>query len=78
MASKDVEPDVTWTVIGVNPQVDISGGGNPVRGNQITYQTGLGHRGTVFVADTVPAPDGVKAIVHDAAVRTDAIATLAS
>lgn len=76
MASQDVTPVTTWSVIGVNPSVDVSGGGAPVKGNSITYQTGLGHRGTVFVPDTAPVPDGVKAIVAAAASRTDSLATM--
>lgn len=76
MANNDVAPQVSWSVIGVNPSVDVSGGGTPVKGNNITYQTGLGHRGNVFVPDTTPVPDGVKDIIRAAATRTDALATL--
>lgn len=76
MAGNDVAPTTTWEVIGVNPTVDISSGGVPVKGNQVTYVTGLGHRGNTFVADTVPVPDGVKAVIRAAATRTDALATL--
>lgn len=76
MATNDVAQTVTWTVIGVNPTVDVSGGGTPVKGSTVTYQTGLGHRGNVFVAETVPVPDGVKDIIRAAATRTDTLATL--
>jgi len=74
--SKDVAQTTTWNVVGVNPAVDVSAGGAPVKGNNITYQTGLGHRGNVFVPDTAPVPEGVKAIVRAAATRTDMLATL--
>lgn len=66
-----------WTVIGINPTVDVSTGGLPVKGNQVTYVTVLGHRGTVFVADNVPVPDGARDIIAGAAARTDGLATLA-
>jgi len=78
MPAQDVTPNSTWKVVGVNPSVDVSSGGQPVKGNQITFQTGLGHRGTVFVPDTTPVPDGVKAVVAVAASRVDAIATMTS
>jgi hypothetical protein len=76
MPNGDVAQPVSWKVIGVNPSVDITGGGNPVTGNTITYQTGLGHRGSVFVPNNASVPDGVKAIVREAATRTDALATM--
>lgn len=76
MATQDVSTTTTWKVVGVNPTVDVSGGGTPVKGAQITFQTGLGHRGTVFVPETTPVPDGVKEAVATAAARVDTIATL--
>lgn len=75
MANGDVAQPVSWDTIGVNPTMDISGG-NPVKGNQVTYITGRGHRGTVFVPDTAQIPEGAKAIIREAATRTDMLATL--
>lgn len=73
--NKDVTPPSTWKVIGVNPSVDIAGG-TPVKGNTITFLTGLGHRGQVFAPESTPVPDGVAAIVREAAYRLDTIGTL--
>lgn len=76
MANDDVAQPVSWTVIGVNPTVDVTGGGQPQKGNTITYRTGLGHTGSVFMPDNTPVPEGAKAIIRAAATRTDMLATL--
>jgi hypothetical protein len=76
MAAADMNTTPQWKVLGVNPNVDVATGGLPVRGNTVTYVTALGHRGTVFVPDNTPVPDGARDIVAAAAARTDAIATL--
>jgi len=73
--AKDVAPATTWNVIGVRPDVDISGG-QPVKGSTITFTTGQGHRGSVFAPDATPVPDGVAALIRAAATRLDVMGSL--
>ena len=76
MAGQDVAQVPQWTVIGINPTIDVTTGNQPVKGNNVTFTTALGHRGTVFVADNVPVPAGAKTIIAAAASRADGLATL--
>lgn len=63
MASNQPVQTVTWSVVGINPQVDVTGGGIPVKGNMVTFVTASGHRGNVFVPDSVPNHDAARDII---------------
>lgn len=69
---------VTWQVTGSTERTVIAADGTPVNGIQVSYQTGAGGQGTVFVAKNIATPDTVRAMVQAAAAQTDAINSLTS
>ena len=68
---------LTWQVTGDVPdQVTFDGAGNPVTGHRISFLTGDGNRGSVFVDDDHYTPDAVRAVIHAQAERVDSINNL--
>lgn len=69
----------TWQVTGDTPEVyDTTSAGNPVVGHQITFLTGAGNRGSVFVPNDHYNVRSVKNLVHAQAVIADEVAALVS
>lgn len=70
---------VTWQVTGDTPdQYDFTAAGNPVLGHQITFLTGEGNRGSVFIPQDHYNAGYVRAQVHAEASRADEINALTS
>jgi len=76
MAGSDLAQQGKWQVVGVNPSVDVATGGIPVKGNIVTFVTALGHRGQVFVPDSVPNLDAARDIVAKQVAHVDGLGTL--
>lgn len=69
----------TWHVTGDLPdQYDFNSGGTPVLGHQVSFITGAGNRGSVFVPNDHYNPQAVKTLVHGHAVTVDTVASLTS
>lgn len=69
----------TWAVTGDTPdQYDFDSGGSPVIGHRVSFLTGAGHRGSVFVPNDHYNASAVKALVHSQAVIADSVASLTS
>lgn len=67
----------TWTVTGDTPdQFEYAGGRDPVPGHYITFSTGEGNRGSVFVPDDHYNTASVRKIVAAKARVVDEIAIL--
>lgn len=67
----------TWHVTGDTPdQYNFDNAGSPVLGHQITFITGEGNRGSVFVPNDHYNPAAVKALVNGQATTADAVASL--
>lgn len=65
---------VSWQVTGDTPdQYDLDGAGNPVIGHKITFLTGEGNPGSVFVSENHYNPAYVRTVVHAQAVKVDEI-----
>jgi hypothetical protein len=69
----------TWRVTADVPdQYSFDGGGSPVLGHQVSFITGEGNRGTVFVPNDHYNPAAVKVLVNGHAVTVDSVAGLTS
>ncbi len=69
----------TWQVTGDVPdQYDFNAGGTPVVGHQISFLTGAGNRGSVFVPNDHYHPDKIRPLIHAQATIADSVATLTS
>lgn len=67
----------TWRVTADTPdQYDFDSGGSPVLGHRVSFITGLGNRGSVFVPNDHYNPGAVKTLVHAQAVTADSVASL--
>lgn len=67
----------TWTVTGDVPDsYDIDGAGNPVLGHRVSFITGNGHRGSVFVAEDHYNPGAVRTLINGKARTVDEVASL--
>jgi hypothetical protein len=68
----------TWTVTSQIERDQVQGAGPPVKGVQITYTTGKGNTGTVWVPYSTynQGPDAVAPLLADAAARMDSIGSL--
>lgn len=65
---------VSWQVTGDTPdQYDFNSAGNPVIGHQITFLTGDGNRGSVFVPQDHYNARYVRTVVHAEAAKVDEI-----
>lgn len=72
-------PAVTsWRVTGSIEQTQISTDGTPVTGLRVSYITGNGGTGTVFVPAGQASVDNIRALVADAAGKTDQVNSLSS
>lgn len=68
----------TWKVTGqLDGQLNIGATGNPVTGVQVSFTTGLGNSGTVFVPDSIyPDARATWTVINDRAVLLDAVSGL--
>jgi hypothetical protein len=66
----------TWQVTGQTETTQITPGGQPVRGVNVFYTTGLGHQGSVFVPYSTYNADTVRRAVGQAAAQMDEVGQL--
>lgn len=67
----------SWKVTGDLPdQYDFDGGGSPVLGHKVSFITGQGNRGSVFVPNDHYNPDAIRVLIHAQAVTADSVASL--
>ena len=67
----------TWTVTGDLPdQFSTTGTATPVLGHVISFITGNGHRGSIFVADDQYHPNLIRPALQVKADLTDAVNAL--
>ncbi len=66
----------TWKVVDVSERTDFTNPGKLVPGKDVSFITGYGVRGTVFVPDVMFSPDTVKAMVAPEAAKLDAVFNL--
>lgn len=68
----------TWQVTGqAADQFTFDGAGNPVSGYRVSFITGAGQKGSVFVPEEHYTPDKVRTLIAAQAARMDAVAALA-
>lgn len=78
MANNTAQPS-GWTVTGQQQKTQLGQGGTFERGYDVSYQTTLGHTGSVFIKDTLYGNiDAVRALIQTAAENSDAVGTLTS
>jgi len=69
----------TWHVTGqAADQYEFDGAGNPVTGYQVSFITGAGNRGSVFVPKDQYRPETIKTLIQAQANTMDAIGSLSS
>ena len=69
----------SWTVTGQAPdQYEFDGAGNPVSGYRVSFITGMGQKGSVFVPEAQYRPEAVKTLIEKQASLMDQVANLAS
>lgn len=70
----------TWHVTGQNAdQFEWDGAGNPVTGYRVSFVTGNGNRGSVFIpVDKYTDVKGTRAVIQQQANLMDEVGTLAS
>lgn len=67
----------TWQVTGDTPdQLEFDGAGNPVQGHRVSFRTGDGNVGSVFVDDNHYNAANVRKMINAQAVRADEVAGL--
>lgn len=66
----------TWKVVSQQPRTDVGANGQLEQGYTVTYLTGNGHTGTVFVPMARYNPDTVKAMIQEQANLLDAVGAL--
>lgn len=77
MSNGNATPQTSgWTVTSSTPATNIDSSGRVIKGYQVTFTTGLGHNGTVFVPESQYQPDMVRAAIKAQAVIVDQINTL--
>lgn len=70
---------LSWRVTGQTERTRVGDDGSLVSGVQVSYQTGAGHAGTVFVPDALYGnTDYVRQQIAAAAAQSDAIGALSS
>lgn len=70
---------VSWQVTGDTPDTyEFDGAGNPVVGHTVSFITGDGHRGSVFVPNDHYRTDAVKALIEAKAATVAEVNTLTS
>lgn len=65
-----------WSVESQIETTQIVGQGQVVQGMNVSFITGKGVRGTVFVPDTMYSPDTVRTMIAAKAAQLDAVADL--
>lgn len=65
-----------WSVVGVNPAVDVTAGTIPVKGHDVQFITAKGTRSKVFVPDSVGNLDAAKDIIAAQVAYVDGLANL--
>lgn len=68
----------SWTVTGTTERTQIGPDGTPVAGIMVSYTTGAGGSGTVFIPKGQTGVDNVRQLVAAAAANTDQILALSS
>lgn len=69
----------SWQVTGqVADQFQFDGAGNPTSGYRVSFITGAGNRGSVFVPEDHYTPEHVRTMVAKQAGVIDAVGSLAS
>lgn len=67
----------TWSVTGDTPdQYDFDGGGQAVVGHLVSFLTGAGNRGSVFVPNDHYNPNSVRSMIAVQAAIADEVAAL--
>jgi hypothetical protein len=66
-------PITGWKVEAQHETVDTDASGRPVPGVKVSFVTGLGVHGSVFVPKSQYSPDNVKAAIAAAAGQIDAV-----
>ena len=69
-------PTTGWRVEAQDPSTEIDASGRVQRGVRVSFVTGTGQRGSVFVADAQYNPTNVRAVVAAAASAMDEVAGL--
>lgn len=65
-----------WQVIGQTQVTDANAEGRFVDGLRVTFRTGLGHTGSVFIPLDAATPDNVAQVISERAMTMDGIAGL--
>lgn len=68
----------TWNVISQLQKTDVGPTGQLVQGYEVTFATGSGHVGSVFVPNAKYTPDTVREMIQDQADLMDAVGSLSS
>lgn len=66
----------TWAVQAQQERTQVNGAGQVIDGYQVTFRTGGGHTGSVFVPMAQYTPDNVKAAIQAQADLLDTIGAL--
>jgi hypothetical protein len=66
----------TWKVGPQQQTTQLIPGGRFVRGVEISFVTGMGNSGTVFVPEDAYTPDAVRAEIQAKAEKMDAVSSL--
>lgn len=69
-------PGSGWSVTAVTPGTVVTSDNRVVKGNTVSFTTGAGNQGTVFVADSQFTPAIVRAMVAERAAIVDGVASL--
>lgn len=67
-----------WTVVSQHETNDLGTNGRVVPGYQVTFQTGGGHQGSVFVPKANYTVDAVRSAVASEAAKLEAVGALSS
>ena len=70
------QPGSGWRVVGQSQATDLDAENRFVDGLRITFQTGAGHTGSVFVPLATASPETVYAAISERAATMDQIANL--
>ncbi len=78
MSSSPESPAASWSVTGQVEATEFSQQGQMQKGVRISFQTGQGHTGTVFVPQAQYNPDTVRQLVQAQANLMDQVGALSS
>ena len=78
MSMPNASDATTWTVTSQVERDQVQGAGPPVRGVTVTFTTGKGNTGTVWIPYSTynQGPAAVAPLISDAAARMDSIGAL--